>query len=722
MARCRPFVPAFALAVLPAVLATSPQPRAQQSATATAPPAHPASTLGLGDEIPWRTDGQEFFDHEQRAAKVKVDRTKLIDAACAEAKERGTLVLWYVHRIQEQTLRGNQMYRAPVLDVYARQVLFADPDVAELCSYAFVPLRCVLDQALSDRFGLKPLAFVEPAVVFLDGDGKVVHFVERIRTFHAHWFADLCVRVLEHAKVSLEAEGAHSLRRAGRWRDALAMALKAPEKSAADWLAIARLQRLLRQYAEAWQSTQKAEEAAKSAGSGRERAAAAAAVAGDVACERGVLLAAQGKVLEAQPLFEDAWRGTGQRAAEGGYRWALGALQLGHEAGAMRRFGLVAQRHADTRWGRRARANTTLGPDDRPLGAAFTGFESTAVLPDAAWTGLPKDTAWHGDALAPAALARGAVEFLLRQQRDDGGFTDSRYAYWPNSEITPNVWVAITAIACTALWEHRAAHPDLHDRIDRALARGEAFMLDPARLNRGVNEDCYSDGYRLMYFARRAATGDAAVRDATIERMNAIVQAAAARQKPSGFWAHEYENAFATGAVLQQVIAAKAAGATVPTEMLDRAATALLSARFQNGAYVYGGAADKNATGGLKDSAGRMPVCEGCLLQLGRSDLDKLRFALDNFWGHMQRLETVRRNDFHSDGELAGFFFFHSVYHASEAAKLLPQDEQQQHWPRFLQLLQQVPEMDGSFLDSHELGRSYGTAMALLTLTNCTPR
>jgi hypothetical protein len=56
-----------------------------------------------------------------------------------------------------------------------------------------------------------------------------------------------------------------------------------------------------------------------------------------------------------------------------------------------------------------------------------------------------------------------------------------------------------------------------------------------------------------------------------------------------------------------------------------------------------------------------MPVCEAALLQLGRSDLDKLRAALAVFWDHMQQLERVRRNDFHSDGELGGFFFFHSV-------------------------------------------------------------
>ena len=159
-------------------------------------PAAAASSLGLGDEIPWRTDGQEYAENS-KVQNVKVDRMALVDESCATAKQKGTLVLWYIHRIQEKTLRGNQMYRAPVLDVYARQVLFADADVAELATHAFVPLRCVMDQKLSDRFGLKPLAFVEPAVVFLDGDGKVVHFIERIRTFHGPWFADLCVRVLE---------------------------------------------------------------------------------------------------------------------------------------------------------------------------------------------------------------------------------------------------------------------------------------------------------------------------------------------------------------------------------------------------------------------------------------------------------------------------------------------------------------------------------------------
>lgn len=656
--------------VLAAVVLAAIQMPAQETAAVPA-----AATLGLDEHIAWRSDGQEFHDNDQQPVPVQVDRSALVDAACAEAKRRGTLVLWYVHRIEEQKLRGAQMYRAPVLDVYMRQVVFGEPAVAELCNHAFVPLRCMMDEGLCERFGLRPLAFVEPAVVWLDGDGKVVHFVERFRTFHGHWFASLCVRVLEHAGVQLAADTVDGLRQVGRWSDALALALKQEDKSAADWSTIQQLQSLLR-LPQTW-------------------------------------IDQSDKQARAEP--------DPTRADERAYRGAVAAVRQGDEVAARRRFLRVVEQHPDTIWARRALANTTMGPDDRPLGAAFAGFESFAPLPESAWTGLPKDTTWQGDRLTPDAIVQAGVEFLLQQQSEDGGFKDSRYAYWPDSEITPNVWVAITAIACTALLAYEPPGSNaLQRRIARALSRGERYLLDPQHLHRGKNEDCYADAYRLMYFARRAgSTRDEARRQRCVQQMDTIVAAATARQGDSGFWAHEYENAFATGAVLQQLLVARAAGATVPTEVTDKAAGALLSARFQNGAYVYGGTAKGQPTG-VKDSAGRMPVCEGALLQVGRSDLTKLRFALEQFWGHMQNLETVRRNDFHSDGELAGFFFFHSLFHASEVVRLLPEDERAPHWQRFVELLQRIPELDGSFLDSHELGRSYGTAMALLVLHNAT--
>jgi hypothetical protein len=684
--------------------------------------AHPAASLGLLELIPWQRDGADFYDHAP-TKPPKVDREALIGAACAKAKAEGKLVLWYVHRIEEKKLGGRQMYRAPVLDVYMQQVVFADPDVASMASEAFVPVRCMLDEPLAQRFDLRPLAFVEPAVLFLDGDGKVVHFVERFRTFHAQWFADLMARLLEQHQVPRKADTPQAMRRLGLWRPALAVLQAKADKSAAEWLELAQLQRLLRQPEAALQSLDQADATASAKADpdkprrGPARAA-AGSIAFDIACERGLLLAMSGRPLEAQPYLEFAWRGDGARTAEAGYWSALDALHLGDETFAMRRFGLVAERFADTPFGKRARANVQLGPDDRPIGAAFTGFESIRYLPESAYQGMPKDTTWNGPALAPKAMALQALQFLLAQQHDDGGFTDARYAYWPSSEITPNVWVAVTGIALSALWEYRSMFPELQARIDLALQRGEAFAFDPKRLNRGANEDCYSDAYRLMYLGRRArdASGDA--KQKWIGRMNELVQQAQARQKASGFWAHEYENAFATGAVLQELVAARASGATVPTEVTDKGAAALISARFKTGTFAYGGAAGEGRGTPLKDAVGRMPVCEGTLLQLGRSDLDKLRFAMNNFWEFMKNLEGVRRNDFHSDGELGGFFFFHSVFHASEAVLLLPEEERAAHWAKFTALLQDIPEMDGSFLDSHELGRSYGTAMALLTLRN----
>ncbi|MSR38391.1 MAG: hypothetical protein EXS02_06090 [Planctomycetes bacterium] len=674
-------------------------------------PPHPASTLHLLESIPWQSDGSEFYDHaaEQRGA---VDRTQLIDQVCAKAKAENKLVLWYVHRIEEAHLGGRQMYRSPILDTYLQQVVLSDGDVSAMATECFVPVRCMLDETLSQRFGLRPLAFVEPAIVFLDGDGNVIHFVERFRTFHAHWFASLMVRLLEQQQVPRKAVSPIAMRRMGLWRPAATLLIEQPRKSSSDWLLLAALQRLLRQPDAALLSLDRAASQLDSEVSSKSTTKA------DIACERGLVLTMVGRPQKAQPEFEYAWRNAGTRTAEAGYWFALNALHLGDEVGAMRRFELVALRHANDLFGKRAHANVTLGPDDRPIGAAFAGFEGVRYLPESAYQGMPKDTTWNGAALEPKAMARQALEFLLAQQHDDGGFTDARYAYWPSSEITPNVWVAITAIAMTALWEYRSVFPDLGVQIDLALQRGYAFAFDPKRLNRGANEDCYSDAYRLMYLARRSRDASVDDKQVWIARMNDLVEQARARQMASGFWAHEYENAFATGAILQEILAAKAGGASVPSELTDKGASALISARFKTGSFAYGGAAGTGNPTSHKDAVGRMPVCEGALLQLGRSDLDKLRFAMTNFFAFLKNLEGVRRNDFHSDGELGGFFFFHSVYHASEVVKLLPEAERAPHWQKFIALLQDIPEIDGSFIDSHELGRSYGTAMALLTLRN----
>src|SRR5690606_17877029 len=112
------------------------------------------------------------------------------------------------------------------------------------------------------------------------------------------------------------------------------------------------------------------------------------------------------------------------------------------------------------------------------------------------------------------------------------------------------------------------------------------------------------------------------------------------RQKDSGFWAHEYPNAFCTAAMLWGLLAARQAGADVPTEMITRGIAALQSARYDDGRFQYGGAAvlplaegepaprrPRRASNRV-DSSARMPVCEGALYAFGASDETRLRAAL----------------------------------------------------------------------------------------------
>jgi hypothetical protein len=663
--------------------------------------------LGLGAELRWIDDPEAHVDgaRPDRPLRVAADRNALIDRAIARAKEQRRLVLWFVPRISEGQNRGRQMYRAPILEGYVMQLLFEDPDLVALAESRFVCARVNLDETLAARFDLRPLDFVEPALVFLDGEGKLVHFVERIRSFDAHWFVELMRRVLAHARLDGGDETVTDPREAldqGRYARAKEL-IDGVEDPGEEQYLRAILHRRLRE-------PQKALAALEAAAGHRTVAAGLL----DAERCRVLLLAGRDAELPDEPATDSA------RAPEAAYLRALAALRRGDENDARRRFEAVAGTWGDSPFGRRAAMNLKLGDDERPCGAAFSGFETLRWLDASAYAGLPRDTTWQGPARSAEDQAVAALEHLLQLQREDGGWKDSRYAYWPSPKITPNAWIAITALAATALLEHRETAPTRIPvaRIDAALARAESYMFDPEHLARGENEDVYADTYRLLYLTRKHAGADPEARRALIDRMNAIVKEAGQRQHDDGFFAHEYANAFCTAAMLWGLLRARETGAEVADEMFSRGVGALLAARKPDGAFVYGGAARGEGGSSLKDASARMPVCEGVLYALGHSDAQRVRFAFDTYWANITRIEKVRRNDFHSDGELAGFFFFHALFHASEIWARLPEDLRGDSHAKFVALMARIPEADGSYIDSHEIGRSYATAMALLVLAN----
>ncbi|MEE9127366.1 MAG: hypothetical protein V3U11_09510, partial [Planctomycetota bacterium] len=296
-------------------LGLAPLAGAQVREKAKTPPKQPTAPwveIGLDQGLDWIRDPKQFVDHK-RGVKVVVDREALLNQALARAKKSGKLVMWYVYRVvvpykvpgsTRRHRAGRQMYRAPILDVYAQHVLFADPDVQQVIKTGFVPLRMVCDQKMSERFDLKPLAFVEPAVVFLNAQGKVVHHVERIRTFCAHWFEDLLRRVwathyAESSKLVRAATDA-TAKRLPNLKTRYMLLDSKGGMSPEDVYEFAVLKRKLRNPKGALKSL---EDISRAMGTPSQ------ALLDDATCERGLILTLEGLSKDAIPHLEKAFRG-----------------------------------------------------------------------------------------------------------------------------------------------------------------------------------------------------------------------------------------------------------------------------------------------------------------------------------------------------------------------------------------------------------------------------
>jgi hypothetical protein len=604
----------------------------------------------IGSGIEWLSDGHVMIDAESITRQLPEQKPVDRDALMAEARKRAAaanrLILWHVIRVP-----GRHMNRAYILDTYLQAAVFSDPDVAALVRNKFVPLRMASDR----RLGVQTFDFVEPGFLFLTPEGEVVHRVDRIRTFSAPWTIHLLRAVLrKHPRYNAPAgEEVDALIDGGDYERALERRLDPTRK--------ARALRLLR----------RADGAADAPPLERAR----------LALHRGDFEAAEKALSTAEG-----------REAE--YLRSIVEFYTAREGEAAKRWRALAESGDDV-WAWKGAANVVTERDTLPMGPTPHSFEDVVWHPDEAYAELPRDTRWPRSDAADAA--RRAVEFLLRNQRSNGGFEDSRYVYCPSPKILPNVFVAATALAAAALREWRSIDPA---RVDRAVERAEAYILNDANLAPGQNEECYAQAYRLLYLAKKGGAK---------ERMNAIVRRLAEIQDERGFWAHEYPNPFCTAAAMHALWFAKGAGAEGAEPLMARGAAAIRSTRGDGGRQAYSA---RRAPSGAQDSMARSAMCEAALSMAG--ERAELEAALGDYWGHLEKLESVRVCDFHALGQLGGFFFFHGVFHTAIAAEL--SGERAAHRKRFREQLLRIPEIDGSFVDSHELGKCYGTAMALLVL------
>lgn len=656
-----------------------------------------------GTQIPWILDAYVPGDDGPGRDRIPpADRKALYDQALAKAVAANRPVLWYAHRIE-----GRHMYRAALPDRYMMQAVWSDPDVVDLVSRKFVPLKLCADTALGQ---LSAPDIVEPAIVILAPDGTKLHTIERIRTFNADWVLSALTAVLaKNPKLNAptKAEGGVLAQAEERLKggdlEVAAGLLAAPDAGDAAKVAYlqAQIARRRRQADEALAAIEKAK-----AGSGELKALSTV--------ERGVVLLRQRKVDDAAKAFEEAAKSKSARQPEAKYWAAYAEYARGRDLSAVQKWARLVREHPASPWAWKAAACCSKSRDTTSDGAAMHLFEDPFWGLEAAY-GEPTTTSVAQKESQVDEAARRAVEFLLLAQRENGSWSDTRYAYWDGPHILPNVRMAVSALAAAALLDWREADPK---RIDAALARAEKYLVDETQMARGKNEECYAEAYRIQYWMRKYhASKEASKKSAAQKSMIAAIEGLAKCQKAGGAWAHEYPNPFCTAAVLNSLMRAAQCKLEIPGKLVSPAAESIQKCRGSDGGYSYQNGGRPSST---KDAMARMPVCELALFIGKLGTLEAIDTAVKGFFEHLDKLEKIRKCDFHTDGELGGFFFWHGMFHTSETVVLALKDKaRDEAQGKLLAHVMKLQELDGSFLDDHELGKSYGTAAALLTLRNC---
>lgn len=360
------------------------------------------------------------------------------------------------------------------------------------------------------------------------------------------------------------------------------------------------------------------------------------------------------------------------------------------------------------------------------FGPFVRGFETHDTLPEKAFlAGIDsRGSAAPPDTFRREQLWRRSVEFLLRLQRQDGAIIDSDYDFGGTDSL-PNVYVAVTSLAGCALLSalDEPSLADQQERIRDALLRIQKFVLNDEAINRADRDEIlWAYAYRLKFLCQMKAAG-MSVEPKDLQRCADALESVQSRR---GAWYHEYANSFVTATALLSLKQAEEVGVTVDPQIIQLGITSLKRDRFENGAYPYSSVREEHAAGeegSIAASAGRMPVCEMALYRWNASDAKRLGFAITQSFQHYDKLRIAYKYDNHTSTlAYGGFFFWYDLQNRAEAIASLPDPEIRNSFADSLtELVMGLPEIDGRFVDSHELGRAYGTSMALICLGASSP-
>ncbi len=583
-----------------------------------------------------------------------------LKAALAAAATSKRPVLWYV-----PTVPRSPMDRKPVVDLYLRAGPLSDPDLRPLLA-RFELVQAVPTRKLAARYQLKPFRFIEPGFLVLDASGKELRRQDRISTMSPAWFA----RNLDPEHKAPSPEPPSETGRLEGWM---------------------REQRLFGDPDVARRHTPEGD----------------GARGGELTAQVALLLFGAGRYDEAARVLAAAASASPRLR----FLAAVAAFRSGKHATARKAWRALAQERDYPGAARAAAEAEGFGPIAR-------GFYTFRDLP-AGWSSQGPGTRCARKVADLPMLRQRSVEFLLAMQNDTGGFEDSNYDFGGLDSL-PNVYVAVTALCCEALLAHRDVDPS---GCDAAIEAGLHYILDPKNLAPSDKDEwIFARAYPMHLLV---ALLDAHVEFAGLNRerlqteLRTMAAEVFARQQSDGAFRHEYSNPFVTATVLIALHAAQRYGVVVPETSAQRALAALVRCRSEQGAFSYSQVRGKRRTQTrIAAAAGRMPLCEAALECWGHSDAKRVAAAVKASFDYQADLERSRKYDDHAGPlHIGGFFFWYDMLGRKFALQRLGAAGTPGR-RRLRELVCSIAEIDGCFVDSHELGRTYGTAMALLCLAD----
>ncbi len=340
------------------------------------------------------------------------------------------------------------------------------------------------------------------------------------------------------------------------------------------------------------------------------------------------------------------------------------------------------------------------------------------------WKKIPKDSPWALPAAIriawperaaiydPVQKQSRAVDYLVASQLADGS--------WPVAE-GDMYKCAVTALAARALFAN--------DGDKTAIARATEWLGAYAARADPATASSWGTAYLLEYVLDRHAA-DKSFKGA-VEKAIALHLGG---QCPNGAWSYDrgfgtrWRGGFGgwpktdkgrvhsmnTGPAVIALARAKKAGFPVDADALGKAKDALLAMRDEPGVWTYT-YPDPRCFNKPDQSIGRASGCEHALLLLGAATEKDADATLALFMEHRDGLRAPVKLTAAWVGPKASsnYFYAFAYYHA---AALMKERGAADSLAKLRDDLLATVEPDGTWVDFHEVGKPYATAMALLVL------